>query len=184
MNVQALYGLLAIAGILLLFYGPWQTFCVDVFRQYSFHQRDKLFDLAADGQVDFDSTEYRTARSNIEATIRFAHKATFARVMFLWKFCPELGKGSIDPSLSEPYAKYLRNVRVTMILAMLMRSGPVIIILIVTLPAILISALYVYIANQSSQAVIDQAKRSARFIRRSQVFDAVALRAEIESHCV
>ena len=59
-----------------IFYGPWQWVCTDWIRQVCFEARDKLFDLAADGQLDFSSPEYRKLRSIIESEIRFAHEMT------------------------------------------------------------------------------------------------------------
>jgi hypothetical protein len=65
------------------FYGPWQDVCTDYARQIVFEQRDKLFDLAADGKIKFESKEYRTLRASLNSVIRFAHDATIPRLIYV-----------------------------------------------------------------------------------------------------
>ena len=52
---EALVGLVTLAALLCLFYGPWQALCTDLSRQFIFEGRDQLFDMALAGRLDFDS---------------------------------------------------------------------------------------------------------------------------------
>ncbi|MER8511663.1 hypothetical protein NKH47_01735 [Mesorhizobium sp. M1060] len=78
-DYDALFSVVSLAGIVAIFYGPWQKLCADYCRQIIFEQREKLFDLAADGKLEFDSGEYRLLRSFLEKTIRFSHELTVYR---------------------------------------------------------------------------------------------------------
>jgi hypothetical protein len=75
--------LLALGGLVWLFYGPWQHFVVDVLRQNIFRLRDGLFLEAADGHISFSSPEYRAVRDRLNAMIRYAHTATWSHVLAL-----------------------------------------------------------------------------------------------------
>lgn len=83
MPADALITLILLAALLVLFYGPWQDFCTEFARQMIFRRRDKLFDLAADGRLDFASEEYRALRSSLENLIRFAHEVTWPHIAIL-----------------------------------------------------------------------------------------------------
>jgi hypothetical protein len=83
MTADLLVSFIALIGILALFYGPWQDLCTDYARQVVFEQRDSVFDLAARGEMDFRSKEYREIRSALESFIRFAHEITFFRLTFV-----------------------------------------------------------------------------------------------------
>ena len=48
-----------------------------------FEQRDKIFDMARTGAIEFDSSEYRRVRISIEQNIRYAHELTFAKLIFV-----------------------------------------------------------------------------------------------------
>jgi hypothetical protein len=80
---NALISFLALVGILLVFYGPWQDVCADYARQVVFEKRDKLFDYAREGRIDFNSPEYKSIRSGLETSIRFAHDITLIRFIYL-----------------------------------------------------------------------------------------------------
>jgi len=80
---DALISFLALVSILLVFYGPWQGVCADYARQVVFEKRDKLFDYAREGRIDFNSQEYKAIRSGLETSIRFAHDITFIRFIYL-----------------------------------------------------------------------------------------------------
>ena len=81
MIADSLCALVALSGFLVLFYGPWQSVCTDVARQLMFEQRDKIFDMARSGVIEFDSREYRRVRISIEQNIRYAHELTFAKLV-------------------------------------------------------------------------------------------------------
>ena len=78
---RSLYGLAAFAVLLVMFYGPWQWFCIDRARDTIFEQRDAFFDFAADGGLKFGSEEYEATRSALNAMIRMAHWLTVWRVL-------------------------------------------------------------------------------------------------------
>lgn len=82
MAADGFISLLAMILLICLFYGPWQAVCTDWGRQIIFEKRDRLFDLAANGLLEFSSEEYRTVRAGLEGMIRFAHELTWPRLLF------------------------------------------------------------------------------------------------------
>jgi hypothetical protein len=82
MAVNAFLSLLVLVLLLCFFYGPWQAACTDWARQIIFERRDKLFDLAAAGKLDFASEQYRSVRAMLEGMIRFSHELTWPRLLF------------------------------------------------------------------------------------------------------
>ena len=81
--------LLFLSGLflfILFFYGYWQSMCIDWGRQLMFEERSKLFDMAADGKIPFQSVEYVTIRCEIEKMIRFLHLVSWQRMLFLHLF--------------------------------------------------------------------------------------------------
>jgi hypothetical protein len=99
--VISLFGLTLFAC---LFYGPWQAVCTDWARQIVFEKRDRLFDLAADGRLQFSSDEYRLLRSGFEGMIRFAHELTWPRLLFYAKLRHRMGIAD-DHSLAQATAR-------------------------------------------------------------------------------
>jgi hypothetical protein len=81
--MQALIGLGSLAALVVLLYGPWQEVCTDIARQIIFEKRDAIFDLAHSGKLSFDSREYSTIRSALQASIRFAHELTLPRFVVM-----------------------------------------------------------------------------------------------------
>jgi hypothetical protein len=51
--------------------------CTDIARQFIFERRDKLFDMALDGRLAFDSEAYRASRRAFNGMLRFAHTLTW-----------------------------------------------------------------------------------------------------------
>jgi hypothetical protein len=85
MAYDASIAVLTLLALCVLFYGPWQEVCTDYARQVMFEKRDNLFDMAVNGELDFGSTEYRTIRTSLEKSIRYAHELTLPRfVLFQW----------------------------------------------------------------------------------------------------
>ena len=80
---DALVSAIFITGTVILIYGPWQSGCVDLIRQRLFENRDRLFDLAAEGKIGFRSEAYQQSREFINGTIRFAHLLTWQRFLLL-----------------------------------------------------------------------------------------------------
>jgi hypothetical protein len=74
---DALVSVALIGAIAAIWYGPWQHLCTDVARQRVFEIRDRLFDMAAEGRLDFSSREYRELRDSLNQSIRFAHLLTW-----------------------------------------------------------------------------------------------------------
>jgi hypothetical protein len=82
--LNALFSLLLILLIGILIYGPWQKVCTAYARQIMFEKRDAIFDMAREGKLSFDSREYRTIRTLLERSIRFAHEATLPSLFVFW----------------------------------------------------------------------------------------------------
>jgi hypothetical protein len=81
-NALVTLGLILLIGLLI--YGPWQAVCTDYARQIVFEKRDAIFDLARDGKLSFNSSEYRTIRVLLERNIRFAHELTLPSFLVFW----------------------------------------------------------------------------------------------------
>ena len=81
--MEALIGLGSLAALVVVLYGPWQEVCTDIARQIIFEKRDAIFDLAHSGKLSFDSREYGTIRSALQASIRFAHELTLPRFVVM-----------------------------------------------------------------------------------------------------
>jgi len=76
--------LLALIFILVIwFYGPWQSLCVDWARERMFAARNAIFDMAMEGRLDFQSPEYRQLRYYIEGNIRFCHRISWPTLVIL-----------------------------------------------------------------------------------------------------
>lgn len=59
---------------------------IDYFRNELFALRDKLFDYALQGKLSFDDPAYVLLRSRINRLLRFAHKTTSVRGLFVFNF--------------------------------------------------------------------------------------------------
>ena len=77
----AIVFLIGLALLLLFFYGPWQSYCIDRVRLSLFKVRDDLFHLALKGEMTFSSREYKELRGSVEKLIRFAHRLTFGGIV-------------------------------------------------------------------------------------------------------
>lgn len=65
-----------------LIYWAYRPYRIDSLRQRLFALRDELFDLAADGHIEFSDPAYWRLRLAINGMIRFAHRISFARLVF------------------------------------------------------------------------------------------------------
>lgn len=97
--MNALLGLLILLLIGILVYGPWQNVCTAYARQIMFEKRDAIFDLAHAGKLEFNSREYRTIRTLLERSIRFAHEATLPGFFFFWGMLAWRGEKIQKPEL-------------------------------------------------------------------------------------
>jgi hypothetical protein len=69
-------------ALICFFYGPWQRAAEDLTRQFIFERRARLFMLACEGKLSFDSESYKNARLMLNAFIRFAHDLSWPRLVF------------------------------------------------------------------------------------------------------
>lgn len=84
--MDALLSIIALALTLVIIYGPLQSAFTAYTRQTIFECRDSLFDMAANGELDFHSVEYREIRKSLERLIRFTHLLTVERLLFFSLF--------------------------------------------------------------------------------------------------
>jgi len=115
-------------AFLALFYGPWQTMCVDWARQLMFEARDRLFDAAASGDIAFDSKEYRKSRETFEGMIRFCHIFTWPRLILLWISIPiskeedNFNLKDLSPKIREAIGQSYIQVLIALVLCIMGRS--------------------------------------------------------------
>lgn len=79
--LEAAFSTACIGGVLAIIYGPFQSAIVALLRQRVFEQRDRLFDLAVAGKVDFSSPEYIHMRDEINNILAFSCEATVPRIL-------------------------------------------------------------------------------------------------------
>lgn len=92
MYVDALEGLIALAVMGAFAFGPLQWVSTDAARQHLFCLRDRLFDIARAGRMDFASEEYRLVRGAFDRQIQFAHILSFWRLLVLAREANRLAK--------------------------------------------------------------------------------------------
>lgn len=73
--------MVVVAFFIWFIYGPWQQTVISVTRHELFKIRHRLFLMAADGKLSFDSPEYGEMRKSINSLIRFCHMITLPRVV-------------------------------------------------------------------------------------------------------
>ena len=78
---DALLSFVLLLILIFFIYGPWQWLWTDITRQTIFEKRDRIFDIAVAGRLDFASDEYRTIRKSLEQSIRFAHLITLPHLI-------------------------------------------------------------------------------------------------------
>jgi hypothetical protein len=127
---DALAALVALSLFLLFFYGPWQGAVMDIARQIAFEQRDAVFDLAAQGKLEFDSDEYKTIRDSFNKLIRFAHELNWIRLVIHWdsdKTISDVHRAIDriqDPETRANVSNHLRKARYAMIAMIGAKSLP------------------------------------------------------------
>ena len=114
--------------------------CIEAVRQTIFERREKLFDLAAQGSLDFKSEEYRQLRDHLNKSIRFAHEMSFWKFVINWaamrkvKYSspspsiPALLKSINDPATRDSVSKLLEDTSAALLIAMAARSLPTLIL--------------------------------------------------------
>lgn len=96
----------------LFFAGPWQEYWIAVGRESLFRLRDKLFLMAARGEIGFDSEVYRLMREQLNGMIRFAHGLNLSTmVMLAWRLRtqPEMLRPPVAEAISRVEDKELRS---------------------------------------------------------------------------
>ena len=149
--MQALIAVGSLAALLILVYGPWQEVCTDFTRQIIFEKRDAIFDLARAGKLSFDSREYGTIRSALQANIRFAHELTWPRFLViafvLWLHGSKAEDNDLtraikrigDPVTRDQVEKLIKEAYRALFLMMIAKSPVIVVLLILALlPGLLV----------------------------------------------
>jgi hypothetical protein len=110
MPADAVVGLIGAAALLWVVFGPWQLLCTDAARFKLFQCRDELFDMAANGELSFQSQEYPEIRDAINALIRYSYRLTVPRLLFVTAFPVRGDRPSVDVlshinAISSPLAR-------------------------------------------------------------------------------
>lgn len=151
MNADAVFAIVIVFALVLLYLGPWQSVCTAYARQVIFEKRDQLFDMAADGELRFESQEYREIRSSLEMLIRFAHDATLLNFLVVR---PHLTKpSSRRPSEQSRYVNGIGNPVVRNKVERLVSEAQIAIVSMIVAKSILILpivAAYLMISNLRS----------------------------------
>ncbi len=130
---DALAALVALSLFLLFFYGPWQVIVVDIARQFAFEQRDAVFDMAAEGKLDFQSAEYKTIRDSFNKLIRFSHEMNWVRLVIHWDADKAVSDVHLaidrieDPETRAKISSRLRKTRLVMIAMVGAKSLPLLV---------------------------------------------------------
>jgi len=135
------------------FYGPWQSFVVDTVRQNLFEMRDKLFLMAANGNVSFESGEYKFVREKLNMFIRYAHAATWTHLLSIL-ICDKnkapdssfdietVTSAMSDRILANAIKGFYRDAVVMIAVALVVRSLFLLIAMMITLPVTLVFSLF------------------------------------------
>jgi hypothetical protein len=168
--VQAAVGLGCAVGFLAVIYGPWQWICTDITRQILFEKRDALFDLAHSGKLSFESREYRTIRSSLQANIRFAHELTLPRFFVLLVALGSRGDLSqpsnlsraldeiADPETRSEVRRLVQQATRAMLVMMIVKSPPALILL-------TLSGLVLALVRRAREAAVDMERRAGEVIQ-------------------
>jgi hypothetical protein len=88
--VRELNVLMLVGTAMFLWFIGWRRYRLDVFRQNVFALRDELFDIAADGDIQFKDQAYGGLRRHLNATIRYGHRLNSTNVIAYQLFGPKL----------------------------------------------------------------------------------------------
>ena len=72
---------ISLALLWILFFWLYRDYRLDLFRQRLFSLRDELFDIAQDGQINFDQPAYELLRNAINGTIQYGHQLGFLDIV-------------------------------------------------------------------------------------------------------
>lgn len=110
------------------FYGPWQAFWADWYRQEVFAARDQLFDMAVEGKISFDDEAYKGKRRSMDLMIRFADQTTWSQILmtvYLMKvFCKLPFKTEAKESRADHdvFADALRPAQRALVVSIILRA--------------------------------------------------------------
>jgi hypothetical protein len=164
-TMQGLIGLGSLVALIVVLYGPWQEICTDIARQILFEKRDAIFDLARTGKLSFNSREYSTVRSSLQACIRFAHELTLPRFLImtagLWKreSHPEDNDLSrairriTDPVTRNQVEALVKEAYRTLLLMMLAKSPVILLLFVVAMLPGLIVLRYLPIIGKTVKSI-------------------------------
>ena len=175
MNLDALVSFGVIVLFVVWFYGPWQETCIDYARQIIFEQRDKIFDLADSGEMNFNSKEYKQLRAALNAAIRFAHELTIARMIFSYVYSKSYriennSRGTmqdyvgVDVEVRNKIAEVRNKAFGAMIASMLARSLVFVSLCIVLSPFVIIGVMMYFWWVGFSMTIAKIKRRATRFI--------------------
>jgi hypothetical protein len=175
---DAIVALAALIALLCLFYGPWQSLCIDLSRQFIFERRDRLFDMALAGRIEFDSEAYRATRRALNGMIRFAHELTWPDMVvafyFIQKAKPKVPRWrdtlvSLPPDVRNEIERLVKECSATLTGMMALKSifvAPIVVILFIVLACTTgVNWLVGCIANQEKFEPLNETiqKSSAEF---------------------
>lgn len=150
-TIETLEFVFSIGLLLWLFYGPWQRFILDGTRQVLFEIRDSVFDLAADGELSFESEVYQSIRDMLNKMIKYASFSSWTHILAFRLSRPEkLGTspdvlGKINALENRDLAAKLRKRYMTaiafLIMFLILRSSILIALFMLLLPVILVNLL-------------------------------------------
>lgn len=139
-HVNAFVLLAALGLLIATIYGPWQWYCVERARQKIFEVRARIFNLAADGQITFDSSEYLSIRESLNVRLRFAHRISWQQMLLVAWTYPNLPMESDlmrqirsikDRELREILEKEARRSARAMAELVILRSPPLLLLYII-----------------------------------------------------
>lgn len=96
----AIYSSISLLLIIGVVFFAYQTYRVDKLRQDLFAIRDKLFDEALDGKINFDDDAYKISRQLINGMIRFAHRLSIPNMFAFALLMPRSGSAFAKQSIS------------------------------------------------------------------------------------
>lgn len=170
---------IAVAFLLWFFYGPWQQLVVDTARQKLFEIRDSVFLLAADGELEFNSSLYGQLREQMNGILRFCHRMTWYEFLTFMVVERRFRGKRIDSdqedlleviqripdkdTRSALVLKYLRLIA-TLVLSVYLRSPLLILISVVLSPLIGLFILYSLIDS-------NQGRRESKLLSLGKAID-------------
>lgn len=116
-----------------MYFWLYQPLLVDRLRFQLFELRSRLFLLAADGKIAFDSPTYQSIRETLNSIIRFSHRIGAAEIVAIALVSkPSTAREPAAEPLSDDAQKALNQIRVETVMSVsrfLLLSSPTILVL-------------------------------------------------------